>query len=102
MAMNREQRRYLQKQGQLDADGNAVAAPRENRPAAAKGERVGLGQYVREVRGELNRVSWPTRSEVINYTVVVMVTVILLTSFIAALDFAFGEAVLALLGLSDG
>lgn len=102
MAMNREQRRYLQKQGQLDAEGNPVAAPRENRQPAARAERVGPAQYIREVRGELNRVSWPTRPEVINYTIVVMVTVIVLTAFIAALDYGFGEAVLALLGLSDG
>lgn len=102
MAMNREQRRYLQKQGQLDAEGNPVAERREPRQAATKSERVGPGQYVSEVRGELNRVSWPTRSEVINYTIVVMATVVILTAFIAALDYGFGEAVLALLGLSDG
>ena len=102
MAMNREQRRYLQKQGQIDAEGNPVATQRENRQPAAKAERVGPAQYGREVRAELRRVSWPTRSEVINYTIVVMVTVIVLTAFIAALDWGFGKAVLSLLGLSNG
>ncbi|MGH1505626.1 MAG: preprotein translocase subunit SecE [Acidimicrobiales bacterium] len=100
MAMNREQRRYLQKQGQLDAEGNAVAAPRENRQPT-RSERVGPGQYVREVRSELRRVNWPTRAEVIKYTTVVVITVMLLTGFIAAADYLFGEGIIRLLRLGS-
>ena len=100
MAMNREQRRYLQKQGQIDAEGNPVAAPREMR-APEKTERVGPGQYVQEVRTELKRVTWPTRNEVVNYTIVVTLTVLILTAFIAGLDYLFGEGVLQLLRLAS-
>ncbi len=99
MAMNREQRRYLQKQGQVDAEGNPVTTRRDARPAAPV-ERVGPAEYIREVRTELKRVSWPSRSEVINYTIVVMITLIVLTAFIAGLDFVFGEAILELLRLA--
>ena len=98
MAMNREQRRYLQKQGQIDADGNPVAQPRENR-LAERDPRVGPVEYAREVRSELRRVKWPTRSEVINYTIVVTATVIVITAFIAGLDFLFGEGVIRILRL---
>ena len=100
MAMNREQRRMLQKQGQVDADGNPVATRREARPPAAS-EKVGPGQYLREVRSELRRVNWPTRREVINYTIVVVATLIILTAFIAGLDYVFGEAILSLLRLAS-
>lgn len=100
MAMNREQRRYLQKQGQLDAEGNPVAAPRENRPQP-KGESVGLVQYVGEVKTELRRVQWPTRSEVIHYTIVVIIALIIMTAFIYGADLLFGEAVLQLLELGQ-
>ena len=100
MAMNREQRRYLQRQGQIDDEGNPVRTPRENRPAA-KSERVSPGQYVREVRSELRRVNWPTREDVIRYTVVVMATVIVLTAFVAASDYIFGEGVIRLLRLAS-
>ena len=41
-------------------------------------------------------MAWPTRAEVINYSIVVLVTVVLLTALIAGLDWVFGAAVLQL------
>jgi preprotein translocase subunit SecE len=101
MAMNREQRRLLQKQGQLDAEGNPVAARREPRTSAPRVERSSPIEYVREVRAELRKVAWPTRSEVVNYTIVVLVTVVLLTGFVFALDYVFGELIFNLLRASS-
>jgi len=98
MAMNREQRRHLQKQGQLDSEGNPIATPRDPKGQAQR-ERVGPVQYVSEVRSEMRRVDWPTRSEVLNYTIVVLATLLFLTGFIALLDVAFANAVLELLRL---
>ena len=99
MAMNRQQKRMLQKQGQLGADGAPAArkrpAPQAPRPAARE-ERTGPLQFLREVRGELRKVAWPTRSEVVNYSIIVLLTVVVLTAYIASLDFAFGELVLEL------
>jgi preprotein translocase subunit SecE len=100
MAMNREQRRYLQRQGQLDDEGNPIAAPREARPVAAR-ERVTPKQYVTEVRSEMRRVSWPTRNEVINYTIIVLVTLVAMTGLIAGCDYLFGELIIQLLGLGS-
>lgn len=102
MAMNREQRRYMQRQGQLDSEGNPVATPRDQqqRPVATK-ERVGPRQYVSEVRSEMRRVSWPTRKEVVNYTIVVLVTLAVATALIAGLDYLFGELVIQLLRLGS-
>lgn len=98
MAMNRQTKRLLQKQGQLGADGEPVAQKRRPPPAAKNREaRVGPLQFLREVRGELRKVAWPTRSEVVNYSIVVLVAVILLTGLIFLLDFVFGEFVLKLL-----
>ena len=101
MAMNREQRRLLQKQGQLDAEGNPVATRREQRAPTPKQDRSSPGEYVREVRAELRKVAWPTKSEVINYTIVVLVTVLVLTGFIFVLDFVFGELIFNLLRASS-
>lgn len=100
MAMNREQRRYLQRQGQMDGDGNPIATRRENRPA--KSERVTPVEYVSEVRSEMGRVMWPTRREVINYTIVVMVTLMFVTGLVALLDYLFAEGLIALLEAGDG
>lgn len=99
MAMNREQRRYLQRQGQVDAEGNPIATPRDSRPPARPEARVGPVQYAGEVKAELRRVHWPTRNEVINYTTVVIITLIIMTGLIAAFDLAFADAVLRLLKL---
>jgi preprotein translocase subunit SecE len=97
MAMNRQQKRMLQRQGQLGADGAPAARRRQPAPAPRpKEERTTPVQFVREVRGELRKVAWPTRPEVINYSIIVLVAVILLTAYIAALDYGFGEVVLKL------
>jgi preprotein translocase subunit SecE len=99
MAMNRQQKRMMQKAGQLGADGAPAArkrpAPQAPRPKT-KEERTGPVQFLREVRGELRKVAWPTRPEIINYSIIVLFTVVVLTAYIATLDFAFGEAIFKL------
>jgi preprotein translocase subunit SecE len=96
MAMNRQQKRMLQKQGQVGADGAPTSrkrpAPQAPRPASRE-QRTGPIQFLREVRSELRKVAWPSRPEVINYSIIVLITVVVLTTYIALLDLAFGEAV---------
>jgi len=47
----------------------------------------GISQFIRETRQELNKVSWPTREELIGSTGVVIVTTFLLAAFIGVIDF---------------
>ena len=97
MAMNRQQKRMLQRQGQLGADGAPAARKRQAPPAPRpKEERTKPREFVREVRGELRKVAWPTRAEVVNYSIIVLVAVVLLTAYVAALDYGFGEVLLKL------
>jgi preprotein translocase subunit SecE len=99
MAMNRQQKRMLQRQGQLGADGEPQARRRTATPPPApkaKEERTTPIQFVREVRGELRKVAWPTRAEVVNYSIIVLVAVVLLTAYVAALDYGFGDILLKL------
>jgi preprotein translocase subunit SecE len=111
----------LQRQGQLGPDGEPIAGAREGRAApasaragaagggagagrgatvAAGGNRPGIpervGEFLREVRNELAKVAWPGRSEVINYTIVVFFTIVLLTSIVFGLDVGFAKAVIFL------
>ncbi|KAA0232329.1 MAG: Protein translocase subunit SecE [Acidimicrobiales bacterium] len=97
MALNREQKRALQKAGQLGPDGESVA-PRERRQPQPrpKGERTGARQFLREVRSELRKVAWPTRSETINYSIIVLVVIVILTALIAGFDWLFGQFILTL------
>ena len=97
MAMNREQKRMLRRQGELAPDGTPVGRRPEQRPAPApKSERATPGQFAREVRGELRKVAWPSRDEVIRYSFIVLVTVLLLTGFVALVDWGSTEGILFL------
>jgi preprotein translocase subunit SecE len=97
MAMNRQQKRMLQRQGQLGTDGEPVARKRTAPPAPRpKDERTTPAQFLREVRGELRKVAWPTRPEVVNYSLIVLVAVVVLTAYVALLDYGFGDLFLKL------
>src|SRR3954471_21080669 len=98
MAMNRETKRMLQRQGSLTADGSPKAQRRQppsSRPAD-KEKRTSPGEFVKEVRAELRKVAWPTRPETINYSIIVLVAVVILTGYVAALDYGFGDILLKL------
>ena len=43
-------------------------------------------QFFREVAGEFRRVHWPSRTEVVNSTAVVLAVVVILAVFLAAVD----------------
>ena len=76
MAMNREQRRYLQKQGQLDDEGNPVATKRDPRQTANEPSGPPLASISpRSTPSSVESTGRPGR-EVINYTIVVLVTLI--------------------------
>jgi preprotein translocase subunit SecE len=48
-------------------------------------------QFLHEVNVELRKVAWPTRSETINYSTVVLLTLVIVTSLIFVLDLAFSH-----------
>ena len=95
MAMNRQQKRLLQKQGEIDAEGAPVRS-RSRQASTAPNERTRPTQFLREVRGELRKVAWPSRAETVNYSIVVLVTVVVLTAMIYGLDWVFSTFVLEL------
>lgn len=102
MAMNREQRRYLQRQGQMDDEGNPVARRREPTVADDNKKRASFGEFLSGVRSELRKVTWPTMPEVVNYTIVVVVTLAIVTAIVTGLDFGFARGVNELLKLARG
>ncbi|MDQ3029115.1 MAG: preprotein translocase subunit SecE [Actinomycetota bacterium] len=57
-------------------------------------QRTSPRQFLREVRGELRKVAWPSRKELISYSIVVLVSVSLVTLYITALDQVFGSLIL--------
>ena len=55
-------------------------------------------RYTREVAAEMRKVIWPTRGELVTYTSVVLVFVSIMIGIVFLLDFAFGEAMIAIFG----
>ncbi len=94
--MNRETKRLLQRQGAVDETGVPVRAPRSQPAPKAAEERTPPMQYVREVQGELKKVNWPTRDEIKNYSIVVLVTLVVMTAITFVFDYSFSKGVLFL------
>lgn len=72
------------------------------RTAAVTQTRAGLWSrltlWVRQVVAELRKVVYPTRPQLINYVIVVLVFVAIMIALVTVMDLAFGEAVRAVLG----
>jgi preprotein translocase subunit SecE len=104
--VNRQTKRLLQRQGQIDEEGAPTAGGRRPPPSAQRRpptpDRPGLGervvQFSREVRNEMAKVAWPTRPEVVKYTLVVFVTLVFMVALVFGLDYGFAKGVLFLFG----
>ncbi len=59
-------------------------AKKEKKPGRAK-------QFFKEVLGELKKLSWPTRKELVSYTLTVIGFIALMAVIIYALDLVFSE-----------
>ena len=92
--MNREQKRMMQRQGQVGADG----APSSRRTSVQdvqrrRSDRATPREFFRQIREEMRQVSWPTRPEVLNYTSIVFFVLVFMTSLIFGLGFGFSKFV---------
>jgi preprotein translocase subunit SecE len=91
-------KRMMQRQGQVGRDGEPVRREPPVRTAPRPADkRIKAGEYLRQVRAELRKVAWPTRQEVVHYSIIVLLAVLVLTGLIFGLDFVFGKAVIWLL-----
>ena len=69
-----------------------AATPRSRGPATPPRPERGAN-YFREVYAELRKVSWPTRTELVRMTQVVIATVIIFAFIIGAADLLFSIVV---------
>ena len=97
--MKRAQERAERAQKRAGVDRQAAPAAGTRRAAQKeKRERTTVRQFLKEVRGELRKVDWPTRRELATYTTVVLVTVTMMTSLVFALDYVFQRAIFNVIG----
>lgn len=106
--MNRATKRLMAKQEAAAERERARSAPL-TKPAGRKGGGgTGGGEsdgrlrrwrrFLKEVRQELKKVAWPSRAEIFTYTIVVLVSVAVMTTYVFGLDFGLGKLVLAVFG----
>jgi len=57
-----------------------------------------LGRFLREVVAELRKVIWPTRNQMVTYTIVVIVFVVFMVALVGVLDLLFAKGVFAVFG----
>ena len=60
------------------------------------------GEFVRQVRQEGGKITWPTRKETVQGAIMVLIMVAILSLFFTAVDGVLGYSVKALLSLLSG
>jgi preprotein translocase subunit SecE len=50
-------------------------------------------RFLREAKSELQKVNWPTREQVVQYTIIVVVFSLIVALFLGSLDFLFGQII---------
>ena len=54
--------------------------------------------FTRQIAAELRKVIWPTRNELVTYTVVALVFCVVMTAIVTSLDYGFTKLVFVLFG----
>ncbi|MEJ2599685.1 MAG: preprotein translocase subunit SecE [Anaerolineales bacterium] len=57
-----------------------------------------IQRYFRETVGELKKVSWPTRKEATNLTIIVLIVTVSTSLFLGLMDFLFTRLFALILG----
>jgi preprotein translocase subunit SecE len=82
----------------VTADKKGKATPKRDRPAKGPSLIARLVRFFREVVGELRKVIWPTRKQLLTYTAVVLVFVSFMVALVFGLDYVFAKGVFWLFG----
>ena len=82
----------------IDEPSEDVVANAKKERAERRGPFARVALFVRQVIGELRKVVTPTRRELLSYTGVVLVFVIIMMAIVSGLDFGFSALVNFLFG----
>jgi preprotein translocase subunit SecE len=65
---------------------------------ASRKQQNRITRFFRETVGELRKVTWPTRKEAINLTIVVLIVIAVMSAFLGVLDFIYSQFFVLILG----
>lgn len=60
-----------------------------------------LVKYLREAREELQKVTWPSQKQVVQYSLIVMAVCLVFGAYFGGLDFLLNKGLAALIELSQ-
>jgi preprotein translocase subunit SecE len=75
------------------ARGKAQPRSRAQGKGGKPAEKRGFMRFLRDVRIEMGKVTWPTRKDLVQSTIVVLVAVAIATAYTGVLDVVFKRAV---------
>ena len=78
---------------QSKASSKSTRGRADKSKAARPGEKKGFLKFLRDVRVEMKKVTWPTRRDLVQSTLVVLVAVTIVGFYIAFLDLVFSRAI---------
>ena len=52
---------------------------------------MGLIEYIKDTKGEMKHVSWPTKKQAVAYTLLVILISVLVALFLGLADFSFSK-----------
>jgi preprotein translocase subunit SecE len=81
------------------ARGRSQQKPQAKGKAGKPAEKRGFGKFLRDVRVEMGKVTWPTRKDLAQSTLVVLVAVAIAAVYTFALDEVFSQIVDAVVNL---
>jgi preprotein translocase subunit SecE len=105
-AADRRGRRAQSSSGSSGSESSGAVTAGKGRATRARGDSAPkkasvfarLVRFLREVVAELRKVIWPTRKQLVTYTIVVLVFVAFMVALVSLLDWVFGLGVEALFG----
>ena len=81
-----------------DTRANPTPAPGGKARKSSQPLPARISLFYRQVIAEMRKVIWPTRKELVTYTSVVIVFVLVVIAYVTVLDFGFSKAILAVFG----
>jgi preprotein translocase subunit SecE len=76
----------------------AAKKPARSGGSLANPERTTPVVFVREVRSELRKVIWPTRKELITYTTVAVIFILVMVAIVTSIDTGLADLVFKIFG----
>jgi preprotein translocase subunit SecE len=73
-------------------------AKKKSKKKTAKKQQSGIRRFYRESIGELRKVTWPTRQEATNLTIIVVFVTFGMSAFLGIVDFLFTRLFALILG----